>query len=297
MKQLVIDMEVGVKDYPDFDRSKRYRPPLKWAGSKWDIACKVLSHLPRAKTLIEPFCGSCAVSLYDFQELKYYDRHILNDVNPKLIRLYHAIQSDLTSLLCDMSDLWDQMNLFEDKEGRQWVYNALRDEFNEDPDPALFMALNKFGFNGLYREGKTKGNFNVPFGGMRNPSIPYGELYTFEDFSRRSSFHAGPYQNVVGFIDDDCVIYCDPPYVPESDTANFTSYSKDGFTVEDQHELASFARFLAERGTPVFISNSEASYDIYSPGVTRVHRIEARRSISCNGSGRGKVTELLFEYS
>ena len=89
------------------------------------------------------------------------------------------------------------------------------------------------------------------------------------------------------------VIYCDPPYVPLSDTANFTSYSAGGFGVAEQQELARQAIACAERGIPVVISNHDTDFvrEEYA-GATFV-AFNVQRYISCNGSKRGKAAELL----
>jgi DNA adenine methylase len=41
------------------------------------------------------------------------------------------------------------------------------------------------------------------------------------------------------------VVYCDPPYVPLSATANFTSYSVLPFGADEQAKLATLAEELA----------------------------------------------------
>ncbi len=54
---------------------------LPWQGSKSKIAPWVLDHLPRARTLYEPFCGGCAVT-HCAMERGQYDRFVLNDTRP-----------------------------------------------------------------------------------------------------------------------------------------------------------------------------------------------------------------------
>jgi len=46
--------------------------------------------------------------------------------------------------------------------------------------------------------------------------------------------------------------YCDPPYVPLSTTASFTSYATGGFSVADQEELAELVREAAQKGALIF---------------------------------------------
>ena len=92
------------------------------------------------------------------------------------------------------------------------------------------------------------------------------------------------------------VIYCDPPYVPLSTSANFTSYSAGGFSLEQQHRLALLSEKLAEKGIPVLISNHNTGFarEIYAQA--RQHRFTVQRYISCNGSQRNKAGELLALY-
>jgi DNA adenine methylase len=84
----------------------------------------------------------------------------------------------------------------------------------------------------------------------------------------------------------------DPPYQPISPTANFTGYTSESFTIADQQRLAEVFRQLSSRGCMVMLSNSPKVYDLYD-GYTIV-KVNATRAISCVGSRRGPVEELLI---
>ena len=92
------------------------------------------------------------------------------------------------------------------------------------------------------------------------------------------------------------VVYFDPPYVPASDTANFASYAKEGFTYDQQVELAELAESLANRGIKVIISNhdTDVSRELYKNA--QIHSLQVTRSISAKGSSRKKANELLAVY-
>ena len=92
------------------------------------------------------------------------------------------------------------------------------------------------------------------------------------------------------------VIYCDPPYVPLSKTASFTSYATQGFDLDDQAELANLAEQAQQRGVTVVISNHDTTWTrkIYQPAV--LHSLQVGRSISQKGATRGKVAELFAVY-
>ena len=93
------------------------------------------------------------------------------------------------------------------------------------------------------------------------------------------------------------VIYADPPYVPATPTANFTSYAAGGFNQRDHEDLADLARQCADRGIAVMVSNANTGLakEIYH-GATMT-TLDVRRSVSCKGDGRGKAPELLLLFA
>ena len=97
-------------------------------------------------------------------------------------------------------------------------------------------------------------------------------------------------------------IYFDPPYAPLSATAQFTSYTSDGFTHEDQQRLQQTVIELAMRKCYVLLSNSTAPeiaalYD-GNPDAEKAglqsHKFPARRAINSNASRRGHVDEYVI---
>lgn len=89
------------------------------------------------------------------------------------------------------------------------------------------------------------------------------------------------------------VIYCDPPYIPASTTANFTSYHTDGFTSAQQEKLARMLRIAAKRGRHVVASNSEtdAAKALYADFT--ITPITARRSVSAKAASRADAGEII----
>lgn len=95
-------------------------------------------------------------------------------------------------------------------------------------------------------------------------------------------------------IGSDAVIYCDPPYLPASETANFTQYHTAPFG-EKQHRQLAAALLAANRltGSPVILSNSDtpATRDIYS--AFKFQEISVNRSVSANAITRGAASEVI----
>ncbi|SYE17163.1 methyl-directed repair DNA adenine methylase [Klebsiella pneumoniae] len=78
----------------------------------------------------------------------------------------------------------------------------------------------------------------------------------------------------------DAVIYCDPPYIPASKTANFTAYGKP-FTLDDHRDLvATLLDAHRQQGIRALISNSDTpeTREIYS--AFKLHAFSVRRSVS-----------------
>jgi DNA adenine methylase len=93
------------------------------------------------------------------------------------------------------------------------------------------------------------------------------------------------------------VVYCDPPYVPLSLSANFTAYQANGFGQAEQIELAQLAESLARKGIPVIISNHDTVFTHRVYGKAALTQFEVQRFISCKGNKRGKAGELLAVFS
>ena len=92
-------------------------------------------------------------------------------------------------------------------------------------------------------------------------------------------------------------IYFDPPYVPLTRTASFTSYTSGGFGPTEQIRLRDMALKLKRRGVGVLLSNSGVPvvHELYADGASRKRAAwHARRMVSCQPSGRGGVRELLI---
>lgn len=264
----------------------KIRPFLKWAGNKYHILERIKAVLPRGNRLIEPFVGSGAVFLNsDYQE------YLLVDNNGDLINLYLTLQAEGEPFINYCKSFFTEEN------NRENRYYELREQFNTTNDhalkAALFIYLNRHGYNGLCRY-NAKGRFNTPFGLYKKPSLPEKAMRHFLTRAKCAVFKAADFRDVMKTAKEGDVVYCDPPYVPLSTTANFTAYSSGGgFGGSDQVELAELALALAGRGVPVLISNHATDFTLNAYQAAKIERFYVQRFISCNGSNRGKAEELL----
>ncbi|UJF19220.1 adenine-specific DNA-methyltransferase [Vibrio sp. SS-MA-C1-2] len=265
---------------------KKHRAFLKWAGGKYSLVEDISHHLPAAKKLVEPFVGAGSVFLNTD-----YDHYLLADINPDLINLYNIVKQQPEQYISDAK------KLFTPEYNQKEVYLALREEFNATNNPyrrsILFLYFNRHGFNGLCRYNK-KGGFNVPFGSYKKPYFPEKEILYFAEKAKKATFVCEGYAETFRRARKGAVVYCDPPYAPLSNTANFTSYTGNGFSLDDQAALADIAEKAATvRGIPVLISNHDTTLTRRLYHGADLSVVKVKRTISRNGGSRNKVNELL----
>lgn len=263
----------------------RHRPFLKWAGNKYQILENIKAILPHGNRLIEPFVGSGAVFLNT-----NYGEYLLADNNEDLINLFLTLKREGEPFINYCHSLFTEENNSKNR------YYELRDEFNTISDTrskvALFIYLNRHAYNGLCRY-NSKGGFNAPFGQYNKPYFPEREMHHFLSKAGIAVFKVADFRDIMQSAQKGDVLYCDPPYVPLSDTANFTNYSTGGFGHKDQVELAELAQELANRGVPVLISNHATEFTLKAYKTARIEQLDVQRFISCNGGNRGKAREVL----
>lgn len=244
----------------------------------------------RGNKLIEPFVGSAAVFLNTC-----FDRYLLADTNPDLIALYEDLRDGCEDFMNECAALFNPDN------NNAARYYSLRDEFNNGAShrrkSALFLYLNRHGYNGLCRY-NSRGEFNTPFGQMTRPYFPRKEMLAFLQHARCKRdirFVKQGFRDTMLRARQGDIVYCDPPYVPLSRTASFTDYHSGGFNWQDQKTLAETAAHLARRGVRVIVSNHDtpAICELYKSHGARLKKINVRRSISCNGTRRELVGEII----
>lgn len=265
------------------------RPFLKWAGNKYRIMHEVKKMLPKGKRLVEPFVGSAAVFLNtDFED------YLLCDGNRDLIDLFNLLKRRGRKFIheCEL--------FFNDKYNTEKQYYKFRERFNTIDDreerAALFVYLNRHGYNGLCRY-NSKGGYNVPFGRYKRPYFPTVELELFRKKSRQARFKHLSFEKAFTQLQSGDVVYCDPPYLPLSDSANFTNYSAGGFSMEQQHQLADLAIEHSQNGIPVLISNHHTPFTDKYYASARMEYFHVQRYISRDGANRNKAGEVLALFS
>lgn len=271
------------------------KSPIKWAGGKTRVMPQLLKHLPKADCLIEPFVGSGTV----FMNTEYR-RYVLCDSNRALINFFLALRDDTERLIASAKNLFRNGNNEDSYYEERKLFNHLSwdDECADNYVvrwAASFLYLNRHCFNGLYRTNRD-GGFNVPFGSYKAPYFPEAEMRLFAEKARdtKALFICNDFRTSIPHIAKnipDSVIYCDPPYIPASETANFTAYGKP-FALDDHRSLVRHLLHVNHlHGTRAVISNSDTpeTREIYS--AFNLHAFSVRRSVSTKS--RDMVGEVI----
>ena len=272
----------------------RSGPPgrfLKWAGGKRQLLPELVPRCPaQFGSYYEPFMGSAALFFALRSEGRLARAH-LSDANPHLAQVYQALADDVDAVIAELkTHPYDKDHYYE---VRAWDVDTL----SPAARAARFLYINRAGFNGLYRENR-KGQCNVPFGRYTNPRICNEEtLRAAATALRGVSLRQVDFEAAVARAKAGDFVYFDPPYVPLSPTASFTSYSRGGFDEPEQRRLAALFSRLAGRGVQVLLSNSDAPlvHELY--GEHRIERVSVRRAINSKADRRGAISEVLVTPS
>ncbi|MCC7125644.1 MAG: Dam family site-specific DNA-(adenine-N6)-methyltransferase [Acidobacteria bacterium] len=295
----------------------RVRPFLKWAGGKRQLLPQLRRFYPADfDTYHEPFLGSGAV-FFDLAGSGRLDgrRAELSDENPDLIGCYLRVRDSLDAVLAALGRLdrghargeADHYRQVRDRRfnpaRRSWRRaGAAIDAYSPDL-AAMFIYLNRTGYNGLFRVNRS-GDFNVPPGRYARPRIIDAELLTAASRALAApgvSIRLAGFATVIERVAANDFVYFDPPYAPLSATANFRSYTARGFSDADQARLQQVVVTLASRGATVILSNSvaplvtqlfEGNLAAHAAGLTP-YRVQARRAINARADRRGLIEELI----
>ena len=263
------------------------RPFLKWVGGKSQLLPELLPRFPKnVKRYFEPFIGGGAV-LFAYQP----KLATVVDVNQELIGAYTVVRDDVESLIKDLRrHVHDEAYYYD-------IRNADRSpsfaKWSAARKAARLIYLNKTCYNGLYRV-NSQGFFNTPFGSYVNPTIADADnLRACSRVLQGVEIKHGDFDQIEEQIGPDDFVYFDPPYVPLTATAYFTSYSKNGFDRDMQQSLFELCCRLDRRGIRFMLSNSAAEFVKTLYKKFRVDIVMAARAVNSKGDKRGRIEEVL----
>jgi len=261
---------------------------LKWVGGKTKLLSQIEKYLPEGNRLVEPFCGSCVVSLNS-----EYKNYLANDINSDLINLFNIIKNEDTFNFVKQSKKY-----FIDGNDLE-KYNSLRSMFNNTKDlklrAFLFIYLNRHCFNGMCRY-NSSGGYNIPFGKYNTIYYPEKEIFLFSKLSQSITFSNKNFLNLK--LKQGDIVYCDPPYIPINETSSFTNYTGKDFSLEEHKQLANWCEVNnKELKIPFLISNNDTKLtrEIYKK-ADDIIEVEVSRSMGSKKGTKEKKKEVLIIY-
>lgn len=273
------------------------RPFVKWAGGKTKLLPELLKHVPeKIHTYVEPFVGAGAL-FFELAKQRRFKHAILNDKNEDLMNAYIAIWRSYPALLVVLLRHQAEFSEKSIEDRAKYFYEVrAKDpaELNDVQRAARFIFLNKTCFNGVYRV-NLAGKFNVPVGRYKNPTICDADnLRAVSEALKAVDVEFWKCDFGACFGPGDFT-YCDPPYDPLDDNADFTTYTAGGFTWEDQERLEMVAYASTKRpGTKVILSNADTSRVRKLYAKWSIHDVKAERAVNSKADRRGKITELII---
>lgn len=274
---------------------KKMGPFVKWAGGKKQLIEKLHDRVPNSYgTYYEPFIGGGALLLNERPESA-----VIGDVNEQLINAFAQLKADPRAVIRAVNALDEAVC---DKD----YYLKIRERYNKkieihelDAECAgLMIWINKHCFNGLYRV-NNKGLFNVPYNNKQTgKSIDEANLMSIGYYleNKKIQILCRDFEEVCESVKEGDFVYFDSPYIPVSETANFTDYTKDGFSYEDHVRLAKLYKRLGALGAKVMLSNHNVPlvYELYEG--FKIEAVDVKRSINSDASKRVGREVIITNY-
>ena len=259
------------------------KSPIKYPGGKAKLVNSGILKLPdNFNCYYEPFCGGASV----FLEMINPSRHPseISDISENLINFFQVVKYRVQELVDELKTNFYLKNNSEYYYRNRSRFNEITNSTNPIEKAALFIYLNKTGFNGMYRENK-KGEYNIPFGKMKDPVIcDSGLLFKVSKKLENTKVVCRHFTKVSPKKGD--LVYLDPPY-----HKLFSGYTKNIFD-ENQHILLyEKIKEWSSLGVYIILSNSNTEFiqELYTTFTKII--IPIKYTV---GKNRGQSEELLI---
>lgn len=274
------------------------KPLIKWAGGKRQLLPEIKKLMPaKYNKYYEPFVGGGAL-FFELQPLKA----VINDTNTALINVYKQVKDCPHDVIKHIKAYTKKYNSFKTDEERKKYYYKLREEFNsllshnifDIGSAALFIVLNKLGYNGLYRV-NSEGLYNVPWNKKKQLELSKDEYITnllnVSKVLKNTTILNLDFEKSLKGVRKGDFVFFDSPYYDTFDT-----YQKGGFSEENHIRLAKLYKKLSERGVYCMLTNSNTKFikDLYKDYNIKV--INVKRMINCDGNSRTGQEVIITNY-
>ncbi len=264
--------------------------PIPYQGSKRRLATAILEFIPPGtRRIVEPFCGSAALSLAALWTGRV-EKAAINDAYPPLAALWQRIIDNPEGIAAGYERIWAAQSA----DGAADVYARTRAQFNTDGDPVKLLyllarcvkAAVRFNGDGQFNQAPDRRRLGVRPETMRDNILGAAGI-----MRGRATVTCADYAAALETVAQGDVVYLDPPYQGTSGTRDqryFRQLNLDRF-IDDMAALRN-------RGIPVIISFDgrcgDRTYGRELPASLGLRRIEinAGRSSQATLSGRAETT-------
>lgn len=256
--------------------------PFRWAGSKRkSLATLAAFWRQEYDGYFEPFCGSASL----FFRIRPRNG-VLSDTNSDLIHAYKVIRQQ-------PQDLHGRVARLPVDAPTYYRLRSVDPNRLDDLERASrFFYLNRFCFNGLYRS-NTKGQFNVPYGGLKSGTIPTEQqLVAFSELLKQADLHCEDFESALARARKGDFVYLDPPYHLQAHRT-FRQYSADAFDFGALWRLRQCLEQLAARRIAFLVSYADSAEGKFLARGFKTRRVVVGRNIAGFAAKRRRYTELL----
>ena len=221
--------------------------PFPYQGSKRAIARYILPFIPQGVArLVEPFCGSAAVSIAAASH-KLTSDFWLNDIDPALMTLWSWILERPEELISGYEQLWNAQH-----SDRKSFFFRIRDEFNSSHQPHHLLYLLARIVKGSVRY-SSQGLFNQSpdnrRSGMRPTKMRKQVLGVSSLLGQKTTLTALDFKEILPLVEEEDLVYLDPPY-------QGTSFTRDHryYTGVNYNDLVDAIALMNDRGVSFILS-------------------------------------------
>jgi DNA adenine methylase len=204
--------------------------PIQYQGSKRSLASTILRYFPiKFPRVVEPFAGTAAISIACATRGKT-NSYWINDLNKPLAELLGLIINHPAEIADYYETIWNQQH-----DDPIEHYYRVREDFNRTEDPKLFLYLLarcakgsiRYNTDGLFNQSPDKRRHGTRPETMRENIFGVSAL-----LKGKSIISSLDYRDVLLNINEDDVVYMDPPYqgvCNDRDSRYFSRISYDDF--------------------------------------------------------------------
>lgn len=178
----------------------------------------------------------------------------------------------------------------------RYLYNRQDIKNNSKLHSAIFLFIRNYAYSGMFRY-SSKGDFNVPYGGIAYNSKPLGKkLDYYRSKAVLAHFKKAQIYNMdfeqfleVANPSKNDFVFLDPPYDTE-----FSTYAQNAFTRHDQERLANYMINKCKAKWMLIIKNTEFIFNLYNKPGINIRSFEKNYTVSFMNRNDKKVTHLLI---